>query len=269
MFNNGTSPSCYQLNPSCLRCNNYGNADYDIRNYFSASYVWQTPWKFGNKFVNGAFGGWTLSQNFFARTGLPFTVLDGNDGIGNYDAEATRCRHYPAQVVQRWTRAAATSTGLRLPEPVTTSTTGAATTFPNQIRNQYRGPGFFDSDFSVNKNFKLTERMAFGVGANFYNVFNHPNFDLPGQLRFGDAAPSVKILRPRLRLPDRTDRSSPVCLRDASSSSRARSCSKRSEMLRLGGSFGSRRFFCNRHTHKSSFASSNRPSLLLVHFKLR
>ena len=64
----------YQINPACLRCNNYGNADYDIRSYFSGSYVWQTPWKFGNKWVNGAVGGWTISQNFFARTGLPFTV---------------------------------------------------------------------------------------------------------------------------------------------------------------------------------------------------
>ena len=62
-----------RLNPTCLRCNNYSNSDYDIRSYFSASYVWQTPWKFGNKYANGAFGGWTLSQNFFARTGLPYT----------------------------------------------------------------------------------------------------------------------------------------------------------------------------------------------------
>ena len=38
---------------------------------------------------------------------------------------------------------------------------------------------------SVSKNFKLTERMAFGVGANFYNVFNHPNFDQP-DATFGD-----------------------------------------------------------------------------------
>ncbi len=54
-------------------------------------------------------------------------------------------------------------------------------TFTNQRRNQYRGPGFFDSDFSINKNFKLTERLAFGFGANFYNVFNHPNFTNPDQ----------------------------------------------------------------------------------------
>ena len=56
-FNNGTAPSLvYQINPTCLRCNNYGNADYDVRNYFSGSYVWQTPWKFRNSFVNGASG---------------------------------------------------------------------------------------------------------------------------------------------------------------------------------------------------------------------
>ena len=88
----------YQINPACLACNNYGNADYDVRSYFSASYVWQTPWKFGNKFVNGAFGGWTLSQNFFARTGLPFTVLDGNNGVGNYTPSHPACFDH-----HRWT----------------------------------------------------------------------------------------------------------------------------------------------------------------------
>ena len=51
--------------------------------------------------------------------------------------------------------------------------------FPTQVRNQYRGPGFFDTDFSVNKNFKIRERMTFTVGANIYNILNHPNFQNP------------------------------------------------------------------------------------------
>jgi len=55
----------------------------------------------------------------------------------------------------------------------------ASTNFPAQVRNSFRGPHFFDSDLSVNKSFKLTERFALGIGANFYNIFNHPNFDLP------------------------------------------------------------------------------------------
>jgi hypothetical protein len=31
----------------------------------------------------------------------------------------------------------------------------------------------------VNKNFRITERVNFGVGMNLYNVLNHPNFSNP------------------------------------------------------------------------------------------
>jgi hypothetical protein len=185
-----STSNLYQYNPSCLRCNNYGNADYDIRNSFNASYVWQTPWKFGNRYVNGAFGGWTISQNFFVRSGLPLTVLDGATAgtptiapIANYNGNLI-----PAEVVgqgqgscTQYLVGCLNSTGF-------VSATGLSA-FPNQIRNQYRGPGFFDSDFTVNKNFKLTERFAFGIGANMYNVFNHSNFANPvntfGAANFG------------------------------------------------------------------------------------
>ena len=36
--------------------------------------------------------------------------------------------------------------------------------------------------------------MAFGVGANLYNVFNHPNFDLPDNT-FGDSARLRPVLQ--------------------------------------------------------------------------
>jgi hypothetical protein len=72
-----------QLNPFNLR-DNYGNADNDIRHYFSATYVWQLPFKFTTGWVNQTLGGWTISQNFFARSGLPYTVVDGNTALANY-----------------------------------------------------------------------------------------------------------------------------------------------------------------------------------------
>jgi hypothetical protein len=171
-----STSATYQINPSCLRCNNYGNADYDIRSSFNAQYVWNVPFKFGNKFANAALGGWTMSQNFFARTGLPLTVFDATTGVGNVAGGV----FVPAEVVgagqsncTQYYTSCLTSTGF------TSAPVGGAA---NQIRNQYRGPGFFDSDISLNKNFKLTERFALGVGANFYNVFNHPNFAQPGNL---------------------------------------------------------------------------------------
>ncbi|MGB8885264.1 MAG: carboxypeptidase regulatory-like domain-containing protein [Candidatus Korobacteraceae bacterium] len=181
-----TTTLSYQVNPFCLRCNNYGNADYDIRNSFNASYVWQMPYKFSNKYANGAFGGWTLSQNFFARSGLPLTVLDGTTGVGNYNPNAP---FLPAQVVagSAYAGQGSCSNGFSVClNPLAFEGAGTYGAFPTQIRNSYRGPGFFDSDFTINKNFKITERVAFGFGTNFYNIFNHPNFHNPNDV-FGGA----------------------------------------------------------------------------------
>src|SRR6202021_446806 len=51
--------------------------------------------------------------------------------------------------------------------------------FGNFHRNSLRGPGFFNTDMSLSKNFNLTERFHFAVGASAFNLFNHQNFDLP------------------------------------------------------------------------------------------
>jgi len=200
-FSDNTDVSLlYQVNPTSLRANNYGNADYDVRSYFSATYVWQTPWKFSNKWVNGAVGGWTISQNFFARTGLPFTVLDYDNLLQNFTPNGGFNIGSVIQSGQTACNGTTTNAGTNsclnmanfydafLPDG---TYTGVPPTLSNQKRNGYRGPGFFDSDLSVNKQFKLTERMAFGIGANFYNIFNHPNFDLPdngiGDSTFGQS----------------------------------------------------------------------------------
>jgi hypothetical protein len=56
---------------------------------------------------------------------------------------------------------------------------GSETNFGNIPRNTFRGPHYFNSDFSILKNIPITERVSFGIGANAYNVFNHPNFANP------------------------------------------------------------------------------------------
>ena len=165
----------YQLNPSaCAQQLRQRGLRYS--QLVQRRLVWNTPFKFSNKYANGAFGGWTLSQNFFARSGLPLTVLDATSGIGNYNGNTP---FFPTEVIGPAHKVAVTSMDRAACPSNGFSSANNLTVFPNQIRNQFRGPGFFDSDFTINKNFKLTERMAFGVGANFYNVFNHPNFASP------------------------------------------------------------------------------------------
>jgi hypothetical protein len=38
------------------------------------------------------------------------------------------------------------------------------------------GPHFVNTDFSLNKNFKLTERIGMQFRFDFFDLFNHPNF---------------------------------------------------------------------------------------------
>jgi hypothetical protein len=57
-------------------------------------------------------------------------------------------------------------------------------------RNTLIGPGFGDVDFSVAKDFPLhfREGMSLQIRADFFNVFNHPNFANPdGDVAFGSS----------------------------------------------------------------------------------
>jgi hypothetical protein len=55
----------------------------------------------------------------------------------------------------------------------------AIATFGNIQRNSFTGPGEFRSDMSLFKNFSITERVKAQFQAEFFNVFNHPVYDLP------------------------------------------------------------------------------------------
>jgi hypothetical protein len=46
-------------------------------------------------------------------------------------------------------------------------------------RNQFTGPGYFDTDMTLAKNVPLHEKVAIKVGISAYNLFNHPNFANP------------------------------------------------------------------------------------------
>jgi hypothetical protein len=45
-----------------------------------------------------------------------------------------------------------------------------------------RGPDFVNFDFVLQKHFVVTERYQFEFRSEFFNLFNHPNFGLPGTL---------------------------------------------------------------------------------------
>jgi len=168
--------------PFNLRAFNYGNADYDTRHYFSLNYVWQVPHYWGPKPV---FDGWQVSGTIFARSGLPFTVIDGdatsNLAANNYGGNLNGTGAFVFANYLGGAPASCSSDAVNTPCLTNAMFSSATTGFGAQRRNQFYGPKFFDTDLTVMKNFNIPrwESAKFGVGVQFFNLFNHPNFDQP------------------------------------------------------------------------------------------
>jgi hypothetical protein len=47
---------------------------------------------------------------------------------------------------------------------------------------QVAGPGFSRLDFSLFKDFQLSERFLFQLRTEFFNILNHPTFNAPGSI---------------------------------------------------------------------------------------
>lgn len=186
-FNFNTNTSILNpVNPFNIR-QNYGNADYDVRHYLSANYVWSDSLRHLFKWgPNAVFGGWTFSGTIFARSGLPFSVIDGSS-TGTLNGQ-----NYGGTILASVLGQGAAGNCSRpnaTPDPATGNPPPPCLNFDgftsptdinvNQARNQFRGPRYFDTDFSVMKYTKLAERANLGLGVQFFNILNHPSFDQP------------------------------------------------------------------------------------------
>ena len=176
-------------NPNNLR-SNYGNSDYDVRHYFSATFLMTDMFRHaGMKWgPNRVFGGWTLTSNWFVRSGLPFTVVDNsasfalapyNFNSGNPFEGAVLAS--PAGKLPGSCGGSAVNTPCLATSQFAPSVavTGVPTGFGTIGRNSIFGPRFFGVDLALMKDVKLTEKVTFTFGAQAYNLFNHANFDQP------------------------------------------------------------------------------------------
>jgi Carboxypeptidase regulatory-like domain len=168
--------------PFNLRRFNYGNADYDTRHYLSLSYVWNVPHFRGpRRLVDD----WVISGTVFARSGVPFTVVDGNQTAllseFNYGGNLNGAGAFVFANSATGAPISCNSDAVSTPCLNSSEFTPATTGFGNQRRNQVYGPRYVNTDLAVSKNFRLPrwESAKLGVGAQFFNLFNHPNFDQP------------------------------------------------------------------------------------------
>jgi hypothetical protein len=165
----------------------WGNSDFDIRHRIVISPIWQTPWfKTGRGFETQALGGWTVSSVFTAHTGIPFSIYDESYLINFYAIP----RLTPATPITDWHVGTPVNIGtnqfaaLNVPAPANIGplnpTLGISDFGPYPAnmtgRGAFRGPGDWNDDLAIAKNFKLNERFTLNFRAEGFNIFNHHNF---------------------------------------------------------------------------------------------
>jgi len=185
-----TSDSLGYLNPLHPQLD-YGSSDYDVRQRLVISPVWQTPWyKSGRGFMAQALGGWNISGIYTVRTGIPFSVYTYSPyNLNGYLIP----RLIPASPITQYHVSGSPTAvpgvannfvGLTVPA---SGQTGPLNTtlgiddfgpFPADMtgRNAFRGPGAWNIDAAIQKDFKLTERFGLQFRAEGFDVLNHHNF---------------------------------------------------------------------------------------------
>ena len=161
-----------------------GRSNFDVAHRLSVSYVYDLPFGKGRTYLgdDGAWSklltGWQTSGIVTLQTGRPFTVAL----LRELDNSGTGISALGFGANDRPNVAGDPSLGQRSPERWFNT---AAFTFPprgsfgNAGRNILDGPGYHNVNASLVKNTALSETMNLQFRAEFFNLFNHPNFNLP------------------------------------------------------------------------------------------
>jgi hypothetical protein len=161
-----------------------GRSNFDVRHRLSVSYSYDLPFGKGRKYLGDAgwlssvLSGWQSFGILTFQTGRPYTVallpdID-NSGTGrsilgfgaNDRPNVVGNPHLDSRSPERWFNTSA----FAFPAPGS---------FGNAGRNILDGPGYQNVNVSLLKNTSFSEGLNLQLRAEFFNLFNHPNFNLP------------------------------------------------------------------------------------------
>jgi hypothetical protein len=161
-----------------------GRSNFDVRHRLSVSYTYALPFGKGRQYLTSdgwlstVLSGWETYGIVTVQSGRPFTVallseID-NSGTGrsilgfgaNDRPNLVGNPELSNPTTTQWFNTAA----FAFPAPGT---------FGNAGRNILDGPGYQTVNLSLMKNTALSERLNLQFRAEAFNLFNHPNFNLP------------------------------------------------------------------------------------------
>ncbi len=171
---------------------NYAWSDFDRRHSLLGTYVYELPFGRGRQFgsdmhpvLNYIVGGWQVAGTLRITTGRPFTVFSGLNTLSQTSgsfADCSGCQRDIGGVVQgnfdnianpllrNWWLDPAARGLFSQPNPGEVGNTG---------RNFFIGPRYAETDLSLSKKFKVTERLNFDIRVDAKNLLNTVNFAAP------------------------------------------------------------------------------------------
>lgn len=164
----------------------FGLCDFDVQKVVHFSGGYELPFGKGRPFLasgsklgNAFIGGWNTNWILTLQNGQPGTIpcaITTTSGFGCFALKVPGQDPYAGpHNVNQWMNPAAFAN-----PPVATAIGQADYSPLGGGPSQFRGPGFHRLDFSLFKQFQLSERFRMEFRSEFFNLTNHPNFSNPG-----------------------------------------------------------------------------------------
>jgi hypothetical protein len=153
---------------------------------FNASLIWMLPrLEDQSRMMRAIFGDWEISSIVGAATGQPLNVfVSGNlPGIATGPSGTGNWANLTAHEVPNRTSESCTGSGRdeQIINPGAFTLTGLQLgSIGSARRGDCNGPGYFQTDLSFYKNFRIGERARFQFRWDIFNIFNNTNFLLQG-----------------------------------------------------------------------------------------
>ncbi|MBO0857250.1 MAG: TonB-dependent receptor, partial [Chloracidobacterium sp.] len=160
-----------------------GPSNFDRTHSFTASWLWELPLRFNQRFAKTIIGGWNLTGIMSIQSGLPFTVTSGVD-----NARTGAGGQRPDQL-KDWRLPNDRSAGEKVLQWFDTSAflVNALGTYGTAGRNSLRGPGSTTLDLGLHKDFPIREGFKFQFRFEAFNALNNVNLGLPNGNRSSSA----------------------------------------------------------------------------------
>lgn len=181
-----TNSPAFVANPLDLKTD-YGRASFDVRNAGVINLTYDLP--FGRSALAGDhpwFGrfaaDWQVSAIQTLLSGLPFTPQlsynPSNDGDTRNPVRPSLNPNFAGSIIQGGSNQYFNPNAFIQPLPGT---------YGNVGRNTLQGPNLYETDLSTSRKFSLTERLGLQFRAEFFNLFNHANFNTPNPVVYAAA----------------------------------------------------------------------------------